>query len=167
ALALGFGVGVGALVDAVPAGARAARWIGVAVAVLPVALAPSLAFAAWGRLHTAGYPGSWDRAESAMSADPSRGAVLVLPWHAYLPFSWNRDQTVRQPAPQFFSRHAVVATDLELGAVTLPGEDPWSRLAGRAIDAGGPLAPQLPGLGVRYVLLFHEADWRTALPVTK
>ncbi len=165
-LAVCFGLGVSALLHGIPRRGAMGRAVALAVPLLPIALAPTLAFGAWGRLHTANYPPSWSRAEAIMSTDPTPGALLTLPWHAYLPFSWNHDQTVHQPTPEFFSRHAVVATALEVGGSTLPGEDPWSRLAGRVVRTGNPLAASLPRLGIRYVLLFREADWKAALPQT-
>src|SRR5207237_143644 len=45
----------------------------------------------------------------------------------------------------------------------VPPEDPWSALADPVARAAGPLAPSLPRLGVRYVLLIKEADWRADL----
>lgn len=136
--------------------------VAVAVAALPLALAPSLAWGASGRLFNSRYPPSWGRAGAAMAADPAPGAVLVLPWHLYLPFGWNRDRPVIQPASLAFTRPAVVGDALEVGRARLPGEDPWSRLADPAVRGRGSLVPSLPRLGVRYVLVFHEADWRAA-----
>ena len=162
AMAVGFGLGVERLLDRMPA--RRGRALAVAALVaLPVALAPTLAWGASGRLFTAEYPPSWDRVRTVMAADPAPGAVLVLPWHLYLPYGWNRDRVVIQPAPAFFTRAAVVSDRLEVGRAVVPPEDPWSALADPVARAGGPLAPSLPRLGVRYVLLIKEADWRDDL----
>jgi len=98
-----------------------------------------------------------------MAADPAPGAVLVLPWHLYLPYGWNRDRVVIQPASAFFTRAAVASDRLEVGRAVIPPEDPWSALADPVARAAGPLAPSLPRLGVRYVLLIKEADWRDDL----
>ncbi len=154
-LAVAFGAGVDRVLDRVPALRRAAGAVAVVLAVLPVALAPTLAWGAWGRLHTARYPESWDRVERITSSDPSRGALMTLPWHAYLPFAWNAGQTVHQPAPLYFTRRVVAATSLEVGRRRLPGEDPWSRLLDGPATGPGGLAPVLPDLGIRYVLLFR------------
>jgi hypothetical protein len=159
-----FGAGVEGLLKDLPASDRLARALVLALPVLPVALAPTLVWGAGGRLRTADYPASWTAVERVLAADPSGGAVLTLPWHAYLPFGWNHRTTVHQPAPQYFSSPVVAASALELGSATLRPEDPWARLAGRALATPPPLAPRLPALGVRWVLLFKEADWRDALP---
>ena len=159
-----FGAGVDGFLEDLPASDRLARGLVLALPLLPVALAPTLAWGAGGRLRTAEYPASWARVERVLASDPSNGAVLTLPWHAYLPFRWNHDGTVHQPASQYFSSPVVAASALELGSATLRPEDPWARLAGRALVQPPPLAPRLPALGVHWVLVFKEADWRKALP---
>jgi hypothetical protein len=161
--AVAFGFGVQALLARLRANGRVALALAMALAVLPVAMAPTLAWGAGGRLHPASYPASWASVERATSNDSSPGGILVLPWHAYVSFGWNHGQTVHQPAPEYFSRPALVATSLEFGNATLPGEDPWAAEAGPVVTGSGPLEPDLARLGIRYVLLFKEGDWRALL----
>jgi hypothetical protein len=161
--ATAFGMGVQRLLDAAR-GVTFGRALALLAPLLPVALAPTLAWGASGRLGAATYPPSWSRAEAIMRSDPSPGAVLVLPWHAYLPFRWNHGRTVHQPAPVYFSRPVVASSALEVGPETVPDEDPWAALARSAALSGRPLAGKLDGLGVRYVLVFREADWRQFAP---
>jgi hypothetical protein len=149
--ATAFGSGVDRVMERL-AGRRALA-AGLVMAAVPLALAPTLAFGAWGRLHTAEYPRSWDEVQSRTAADPAPGAVLVLPWHAYWPFPWNHDQPVHQPAPLYLSRRVVAATALEVAGRRLPGEDPWSRLVDGPATDGRPLGPRLAGLGIRYVIV--------------
>ena len=164
-LSVGFGLGVETLLaTARGAGGGMARPAAAVFALLPVALAPTLAWGGAGRLHTASYPPSWARAESIMERDPQSGGVLVLPWHAYLPFRWNGERTVHQAAPLYFRRSVLVASSLQAGPYELPAEDPWSRRASPSVEAAGPLTNTLPGLGIRYVVVFKEADWRTFPP---
>jgi len=159
-----FGAGVDRILGRLEESDRRTRRAALVLPLLPVALAPTLAWGAWGRLSPVSYPLSWDRAESVLVADPAPGAVLSLPWHSYLPLRWNRDRTVRQIAPIYFSRPVVADTALRVGRFTLPAEDPWSRLAAPAATGRTPLRPRLPDLGVRYVMLLKEADWRSWLP---
>lgn len=160
-LALSFGLGVERVVAwAGEAGLRT-RSAAVLLPLLPVALAPTLAWGASGRLAPAPYPESWARAERAMAADPAPGAVLLLPWHTFLPFGWNDGRTVHEPASDYFRRPVLASSSLELGPYELPHEDPWSRLADPVVEGPGALTPDLRALGVRYVLLFKEADWRS------
>ncbi len=150
--AVAFGCGVDRIAERLPA--RRAALAGAVLAVVPLALAPTLAFGAWGRLHNAEYPRSWDVVEAVTSADHAPGAILVLPWHAYWPFPWNHAQVVHQPAPLYFGRRVVAATALEVSGYRLPGEDSWSRLLDRPATDGRPLAPRLADLGIRYVVVF-------------
>jgi hypothetical protein len=94
-----------------------------------------------------------------MAADPVPGAVLVLPWHLYLPFGWNGDRVVLDPAPRLLPRRVVGNDDLELVGLTVPGEDPYGARLGPLVRGSAPLAPALPGAGVRYVLVLRTADW--------
>jgi hypothetical protein len=94
-----------------------------------------------------------------MAADPVPGAVLVLPWHLYLPFGWNGDRVVLDPAPRWFPRRVVGNDDLELVGLTVPGEDPYGARLGPLVRGSAPLAPALPRAGVRYVLVLKTADW--------
>jgi hypothetical protein len=86
--------------------------------------------------------------------------MLVLPWHAYLPFPWNRNRVVLDPAGQFFPRRAVTNTAIEVGGFRLPPEDPWTTRADPLVRETRPLGPGLGALGVRYVLVLKTADWR-------
>jgi hypothetical protein len=165
ALALGFGAGVERLVRGV-AEHRWRRAIAAALVALPLALAPTLAWGASGRLFTTNYPADWAQARRIMAADPEPGAILVLPWHLYLPYDWNRGRVIIQPAFAFFTRPAVVNGALEVGSRAVPAEDPWARLADPIVRARHPLASALPGLGVRYVLLLKEADWASEAGAT-
>jgi hypothetical protein len=160
ALAVAFGMGVDRVQDSLPARDRLARLGVLALPLLPVALAPTLVWGAGGRLHTAAYPTTWSRVETLTASDPRPGAILTLPWHAYLPFAWNEDATVHQPAPLFFSRPVIAATALEVNGHVLPAEDPRSRLLDPIVLDPRPFGHRLSRLGVRYVLLFHEADYR-------
>jgi hypothetical protein len=129
------------------------------LAAAPLLLLPALAWGAGGRLGAVSYPRSFAEARAAMAADPVPGAVLVLPWHLYLGFTWNNGRTVLDPAQRLFTRRAVSNDDLELTSLTVPGEDPWSPLAAPLVNGSGPLVPGTERVGVRWVLLLKTADW--------
>jgi hypothetical protein len=142
--------------------ARRVALAGAVLAVVPIALAPTLAWGAWGRLQPERYPRSWDTVQAVTAADPSEGAILALPWHAYFPFPWNHDQAVHQPAPLYFSRRVVAATSLEVSSYRLPEEDPWSRLVAGPVTDDRALAGRLAELGIRYVVVFDGPESRVA-----
>ncbi len=146
ALAVGFGVGVERTLRqlAAPATRRAAAALLVAA---PVLVLPALAWGAGGRLGTSRYPASWTEARAAMAADPVPGAVLVLPWHLYVAFPWNGGRVSLQPAQRFLTRRAVTDDDLELRALTVPGEDP--PLPERPAPRGRAARPAVAARGAR------------------
>ncbi|HEX7147209.1 MAG TPA: hypothetical protein VF512_06850 [Actinomycetota bacterium] len=153
-----FGLGVERVLPALPP-----RWVRPAAAGLvaaPVLLLPALAWGAAGRLAAVDYPPAFAEARASMAADPVPGAVLVLPWHLYQPYPWNGDRVVLDPAQRWFARRAVGNDDLELVGLTVPGEDPYGTRLGPLVRGSAPLAPALPGAGVRYVLVRKAGDWR-------
>jgi hypothetical protein len=153
-----FGLGVERVLAALPP-----RWTRLAAALLvaaPVLVLPALAWGAAGRLAAVPYPASFTEARAAMAADPAPGALLVLPWHLYRPYSWNGDRVVLEPAQRWFTRRSVGNDDLELAGLTVPGEDPYAARLGPLVRGAARLAPALPGAGVRWVLLYKEGDWR-------
>jgi hypothetical protein len=152
-----FGLGVERVLPALPV--RWARPAAAGLVVAPVLLLPALAWGAAGRLAAVDYPPAFAEARAAMAADPVPGAVLVLPWHLYQPYAWNGDRVVLDPARRWFTRRAVGNDDLELVGLTLPGEDPYATRLGPPVWGSAPLAPALPGAGVRYVLVFKTGDW--------
>jgi hypothetical protein len=164
--AVGFGVGVDHLLRRAQPG-RARRWVAALIPLLPLALAPTLAWGAEARLSPVPYPSSWGDAAAVMEADPAPGAVLVLPWHTYLPLSWNEGRTVHEPASTYFDRPVVASSSLRVGRNELPHEDPWSLLADPLVEGATPITAGLPELGVRYVLLLKEADWQAFEPRVK
>ena len=152
-----FGLGVERVLPALPV--RWARPAAAGLVVAPVLLLPALAWGAAGRLAAVDYPPAFAEARAAMAADPVPGAVLVLPWHLYQPYAWNGDRVVLDPAQRWFTRRAVGNDDLELVGLTVPGEDPYGTRLGPLVRGSAPLAPALPGAGVRYVLVFKTGDW--------
>jgi hypothetical protein len=152
-----FGLGVERVLPALPP-----RWARPAAALLvaaPVLLLPALAWGGAGRLAAVRYPPAFSEARAVMAFDRVPGAVLILPWHLYRPFSWNGDRVVLDPARRWFTRRAVGNDDLELVGLTVPGEDPYGTRLGPLVRSPAPLAPGLPRAGIRYVLLYKEGDW--------
>lgn len=161
-LAAAFGAGLGRLVGAVPVTDAGWRRAVAGFALLPVVVVPALAWGLSGWLFTTPYPPSWDQARRVMAADAEPGAILVLPWHLHMPFTWNRGRAVIDPALSYFTRRAVTSDALEVGLARIPPEDPWAALAEPTVLSGEPdLLSEAGRLGFRYVLLHKDADWTT------
>lgn len=161
--ALGFGLGAEGMLGRVREGG-ARRTAAILFAAAPLASLPGLAWAEAGALGISHYPGDWATVREIVDRDPAPGAILVLPWHGYVAFSWNEERIQLDPATRFFRRRALIDDDLELLSGRVPGDDPWSRLADPIVRSGRPLAPDLPSVGARYVLLQRIGRWRSLLP---
>ncbi|SEF94542.1 hypothetical protein SAMN04489712_102590 [Thermomonospora echinospora] len=138
-------------------------FVAVCVALVPVALLPSLAWGAAGRLRAVEYPGSWARARQIIAADATRGDVLVLPWAAYRSYPWNGRRRVLDPLPRYLPRRVIFNDAVRVDDTTIPTEDPRARRLGSAIESGGPLTDVLRAEGVRYVAVDAETEaWEAA-----
>ncbi|MFI6988685.1 hypothetical protein [Nonomuraea wenchangensis] len=148
-LALVAALGLGALTERV-AGRRA--WVG-AMALVPVAVLPTPAWGALGTLGAVAYPSSWSAARAVIERDPEPGDVLVLPFESYRRFPWNGDRPVLDPAQRFFAvggRRVVTNDAVRVGDLVVGSEDPRARELEHVL--GGP-SPDLPGAGIRYVIV--------------
>ena len=92
-----FGLGVERLLPALPV--RWARPAAAGLVAAPVLLLPALAWGGAGRLAAVDYPPAFAEARAAMAADPTPGAVLVLPWHLYRPYRLERRPGGARPGP--------------------------------------------------------------------
>ncbi|MGN9836961.1 hypothetical protein ACTMTI_02440 [Nonomuraea sp. H19] len=153
-LALLAAVGLGLL--AARAAAEGGRLVraGVSLMVLaPVAVLPTQAWGAFGRLEAVAYPRSWFEARAAIQADAVPGDVLVLPFESYRRFPWNGGRAVLDPAQRFFAtpgREVVANDSVRVGTMVVAAEDSRAREVERVL-AG--TAPNLAAAGFRYILV--------------
>ncbi|MBA9007839.1 hypothetical protein [Thermomonospora cellulosilytica] len=134
----------------------------VCTALLPVALLPSLAWGAGGRLQSVRYPDSWEGARRVVQADRTPGDVLVLPWAAYRSYPWNGHRRVLDPLPRHLTRRVILNDAVTVGSTTVPTEDPRARELDAAVRARGPLTEVLRAHGIRYVAIDAEVPSLTA-----
>lgn len=129
------------------------RAIVAAAVVVPLIAMPDLAFAAWGRLHTADYPQDWARVRDILATDQRPGDVVTQPFGAFRQFAWNQDRTQLDPAPRFLPRPTVIDDTLYVNGRAIQGEDPRAL----AVRDGKPLG----SLGIGWVLVEHGTPGRT------
>ncbi|MFN2544466.1 MAG: hypothetical protein ABR600_07840 [Actinomycetota bacterium] len=141
------------------------RWRDVTVpllVLLPIAATRLLFWGLGGTVHPSAFPADWRRADTIMAARP--GTMLSLPWNQYEPVSFADDRTVVDLARYAFSVPVLESQDPQLivHGVTPPA-DPRTRYVADLIEHreavtrfGHLVAP----LGIRYVGLAHEADFR-------
>lgn len=116
-----------------------------------------------GQLDSTTYPESWHAANDYLGAgeEETAGRALFLPWHGYLSVSWT-DGRIASPAPLFFDRPVVTSQRLDVGGIDTRATDPTHRRVTDALaDPSSPtLDEELAAVGVEYVILAHEADYR-------
>ncbi|MGI8328870.1 hypothetical protein ACRYCC_02830 [Actinomadura scrupuli] len=162
-IAVGLGVTADRALRAGPAegprradGARRADWAGAVVGVLvtlaPLALLPSLAWGAAGRLQAVGYPADWALVRRAVAADRAPGDVLLLPWATYRGYPWNGGRRVLDPLPRYLDRRVITSDAVIVGTVEIAAEDPRARGLDPVIRGGGELTGPLARAGIRFVV---------------
>lgn len=167
-LALAVALGVARLAARPAGGGRAGALDlrGGWVAVVPVALLPTLAWGVSGRLESVDYPAEWRTAQRVVNADPADGRLLSLPWGAYRRPEWNGGRAVLDPWPRMAARRVVWNDGLRVGGRGLAQEDPLAAETDRLLRGGGDLTGPLREAGFRYVVISRdssERSWRDRL----
>jgi hypothetical protein len=145
---------------------RADLTYGVAAGLLvalPLAYGNGLLFGLHGQLRPSSYPGGWYAADSVLAADAHPGRTLFLPWHQYLSLSFvnNENRVVISPAASFFSAPIIAGLDPEVPGTSPPTDPEQVALSDLVAERDqGHWAAVLAGLGIKYVLLAREVDWR-------
>lgn len=110
-----------------------------------------------GRVELARYPAGWEEAARRMDKRGT-GRVVVLPWHSYAVWTFTGGRIVANPARSYFDRDVLAAGEAEPAAAASRTRDPISLLVGLRPPETTPVL--LAAVGVRFVLVLKEADWR-------
>jgi len=119
-----------------------------------------------GQLKPTDYPDEWHQVNEYLNQDEDDFNVLFLPWHMYMDYDWlpNKDKRLLSPVSRFFDKPAIWGDNIQAGGIYSQSTNPTSSylefLLARA-DSIGNLGELLAPLNVRYVVLFHEADWES------
>jgi hypothetical protein len=133
----------------------------VAAAGVALALAAPGLWGAEGALDPVRFPAAWHEADRAIEREP--GPVLAVPWHEYLDVSFAGGRRVLNPMPDFFGGDVLSSTDPELGPPRHEGADPREGYVDAVVAdarAGRHMAARLVDVGVRWIVVAHEADWQ-------
>lgn len=131
------------------------------LAVVALALAGPALWGLGGAVAPVSFPHGWAAAREVVRASP--GTVVALPWHEYLDVGFAGGRRVFNPTPDYFGGDVVFSSDPELGRPSTEQTDPRERHVdevARQIRLGRPQSSALARLGVRWVVLLHEVDWR-------
>jgi hypothetical protein len=150
-------------VPRVYAGARPSlvRVVHALPALVAVIVAAPALWGIDGALYPVSFPPGWAEAREAVASAP--GTLVALPWHQYLDIGFADDRRVFNPVPDFFGHDVIFSSDPELGRRSSEQADPREphvRLVGEQIRRAHPQSEELARLGVRWVVLLHEVDWR-------
>ncbi len=128
-----------------------------ALALLPLAALPDLAWGGFGRLRPVDYPVAWQELRTTLADRRLDGDVLSLPWSAFRRYEWNNSQVVLDPLARQLTRTVVwndrLPVTVQGRVVQVGGDDPRAREVSKAIAAGNPLAPVLSDVGIRWVVV--------------
>ncbi len=138
--------------------------LGGAAFLLPLAAALVLAApGAWGlggRLDPVRFPEDWRAVKRAVTARP--GTVVALPWHQYLDLEIADGRRVHNPLPDYLGGDVLISSDPEVGASARERADRRENVVLALLDdlAAGTerTAQELADLGVRWVVVLHDAD---------
>ncbi len=135
------------------------------VHALPALAAAVLAAPAlWGiggALRPVSFPAGWAEAREVVASAP--GTLVALPWHEYLDLDFADDRRVFNPVPDYFGHDVIFSSDPELGRRSSEQADPRElhvRRVAEQVRSARPQSEELARLGVRWVVLLHEVDWR-------
>lgn len=133
---------------------------------LPLALALALAapgmWGLGGQLNGHKIPSGWATAKSLIDADP--GPVIGLPWARYLNLGFADNRRVLNPLGRFLHGDVVLSSDIGLGAGSAETTDDREAAVSAQLNSlleGRSVADELAAEGFRWVVLLHEASWRS------
>jgi hypothetical protein len=130
------------------------------VAVALVLAGPGL-WGVGGRLEPVPMPQGY--ADAARAIDREPGPVLALPWHQYLNLSFANGRRVLNPLPDRLGGDVIASADPELGPTHREDVDrrgPRAAAIAAEARAGERVSSDLYHLGIRWVALMEEVDWR-------
>jgi hypothetical protein len=156
-------VGLGAERLAERARGPAIRAAGTAVPLmLALVLAGPGLWGIDGALSPVRFPASWEAALHATRAAP--GPVVALPFNEYLDIGFAGNRRVLNPLPDYLGGDVISSSDPELGSSPeqeqVDAREPRVRALLRPMRAGQAVSTRLAALGVRWVVLLHEVDWK-------
>ena len=129
-------------------------------AVAGVVLAAPGLWGANGALEPATFPSGWGAARAQVDRAP--GTLLALPWHEYLNLHFADDRRVLNPVSDYFGGDVLTSSNPEFADSPNAREqgDPREEHVPPLLDHLDRASASLRALGVRWVVLLHEVDWR-------
>lgn len=133
----------------------------ILVLIFPIIYTPGIFFGMCSQLKITDYPKNWYSLNDELN-DGINNNILFLPWHQYLPLSFNYNKTTLNPAPYFFDKITYAGDNIEIGEIKSQSNDNNSQFINgllnnkNIIDMGNELKNKL---NIEYIILAKEADW--------
>jgi hypothetical protein len=175
-IALGYGVGLAAGVAALLSywsslfGSRPAKVTAAATLfALPFIWTATMVWGGNGQLAPRHYPDGWFAVNDARNAQTGSASTLFLPWHVYLHTDF-AGRTIANPAPDFFDKPVIASDDPGLPGIAADSPTNTTRritalIADRSPGSGSKFAAELSQLGIGYIILAKENNYREYLPL--
>ena len=128
--------------------------LAVLLVPLPLVLLPDAAAATWPTVRPVTYPAGFQRVVGILD-DRGPGTAIVLPWRSYRRFAWGNGEVSSDPMVRMLDRDVVVSDDLQVGDVTIRGEDLEARRIGRALGTAR-VEDALRDTDVRWVVVYRD-----------
>jgi hypothetical protein len=141
------------------------RLLPAALVLLPVLVLPDAAGRTWEALAPVDYPADLARAVDVLDGQEG-GDVATAPWSSYRRFSWGNDLSAADPLPRWTRHPTVVADSLAVRGGSVGGEDARAAEVGAVMGSGGPVAGDLAGLDVGWVLVYLDQPGAGDLDLT-
>lgn len=154
-------------ISVMSAAARLREWLaypaGVVLFAAVLAFTSPMLWGFYGQLSPVRYPDDWFAMNQLLDQQPARGKVLFLPWHLYMSFNFS-GRIIANPAADFFDRPLLTSDDPELDGVAPQTPNSTREQIQRVLLPAGAkgevVTPRLRALGVGYILLAKELEWR-------
>jgi len=123
------------------------------------------------QINSQDYPEEWYEVKEFVDSQPGDSAVLFLPWHLYMDYSWleSEQKRIATPARAFFERPVIQGDNVQAGPVYSTSSNPVSQYV-QFLFGSGPrydrkevtnMGELLTHIDVEYVLVTKEADWHS------
>jgi hypothetical protein len=133
----------------------------VIILTLPFLYSITMFWGFGGQLNVTDYPSDWYETNNYFEEHPGDYAVLFLPWHMYMDFSF-AGRRLANPAASFFTPQVIQGENVEMGGVYSESNSPSQAYVQFLIDNGEKISNMgsyLSLLDVKYVILAKEVDY--------
>ena len=137
-----------------------------ALLIIPFIYTPAMFFGFSGALPAQDYPEDYYEIDAYLNTDQEDFNTLILPWHGYMDYSWNKntDKRLANIAASFFTKPVIAGDNMEVGTIYSSSNSPRSKyiesiLKENTTQLGKLLIP----VNVKYIILKKEVDYRRYL----